>query len=369
MATKISKEFEKRLKAIGINAKSEEDAREALLKVLTNNGCDGLEDEDFDYILSIAEALQDEGGETQETNEPTPEEEANAIAEEVRDEQEEEQDEEPEVEEQSGDEFDDMDRTALKKYIKANGLEITVMKSWTDDRIRDEIRKLDTAEDDADLKGVEVAADAKGNQKVVPTKKKDEKKAVAEKPAKQEKKVVEKPAKKDAEKPAKKAVEKPAKEKKASKRGTKLNPMNDIDDQKEVLNALKKKFPEDKYDYAWLAMSGVTLKYKGSNAKKGVLTIENMSKDEEGNITANVWFLCYRNKKEAIEEYLDDITVAWDGTPGKKHISLDEIIEVFDNIRDTVEVSMQKSDKKLGENRAKMEENIKGGNKRTKGKK
>jgi hypothetical protein len=56
----------------------------------------------------------------------------------------------------AGDEFDDMDRTELKKYIKANGLEISVVKSWSDDVIREKIREQtatdeDTVEDDDDL--------------------------------------------------------------------------------------------------------------------------------------------------------------------------------------------------------------------------
>lgn len=47
-------------------------------------------------------------------------------------------DEEPEV---TGDEFDGMDRNALKVYIKTNGLDITVVKSMSDDDIRSAVRE------------------------------------------------------------------------------------------------------------------------------------------------------------------------------------------------------------------------------------
>lgn len=48
-----------------------------------------------------------------------------------------------------GDEFDDMDRTALKKYIKNEGLDITVKKSMSDDDLRNAIREAvaDNSED------------------------------------------------------------------------------------------------------------------------------------------------------------------------------------------------------------------------------
>lgn len=51
-----------------------------------------------------------------------------------------EEEEEEESEESDGDEFDDMERSELKKYIKDNGLDITVKKSMTDDDLRDAIR-------------------------------------------------------------------------------------------------------------------------------------------------------------------------------------------------------------------------------------
>jgi len=51
-------------------------------------------------------------------------------------------DEEEDEEEATGDEFDDMDRTALKAYIKERNAEFKVLKSMSDDDLRDSARDL-----------------------------------------------------------------------------------------------------------------------------------------------------------------------------------------------------------------------------------
>lgn len=67
------------------------------------------------------------------------------------DDSEEETEEEPEEEEtEDGDEFDDMDRTALKKYIKEKELEIVVKKSMSDDDLREAIRAEVNSDDDSE---------------------------------------------------------------------------------------------------------------------------------------------------------------------------------------------------------------------------
>lgn len=71
----------------------------------------------------------------------------------VEDDDEEEDDDTPEEEDDTedaeGDEFDDMDRSELKKYISKNGLEISVKKSMSDDDLREAIRAA-SKEEDAD---------------------------------------------------------------------------------------------------------------------------------------------------------------------------------------------------------------------------
>ena len=83
---------------------------------------------------------------------------------------EEEDDEEADEEEENdedGDEFDSMDRVALKKYITANGLEISVKKSMSDDDLRNAIRAAaksndaDEADDEEEDDETEEEAPAK----------------------------------------------------------------------------------------------------------------------------------------------------------------------------------------------------------------
>ncbi len=63
-------------------------------------------------------------------------------------------DDEGEEDAEEDDQFTDMDRTALKKYIKSESLDITVKKSMTDDDIREAIRAIvnagDSEEEDGD---------------------------------------------------------------------------------------------------------------------------------------------------------------------------------------------------------------------------
>ena len=163
MATKMSAATAKRVKALKINAKNEEEAREKLLEILVENGIEGMEEEETDTLLDIAESFVEDDN-SGDDEEQTEEEENDELAEEVEEEEEEEKPkkpakkaskkvEEPEEEEEDdeeaeeeeededeGDEFAEMDRTALKAYIKDNELDITVKKSMTDDDIRDLIR-------------------------------------------------------------------------------------------------------------------------------------------------------------------------------------------------------------------------------------
>lgn len=73
----------------------------------------------------------------------------------VEDEDDEEEDddtpeEEDDADDAEGDEFDDMDRSELKKYISKNGLEISVKKSMSDDDLREAIRAASKDEDAAE---------------------------------------------------------------------------------------------------------------------------------------------------------------------------------------------------------------------------
>lgn len=89
------------------------------------------------------------------------------------DEDDEEEDDTPEEEDDAedaeGDEFDDMDRSELKKYISKNGLEISVKKSMSDDDLREAIRAA-SKDEDADEADDEEEDDDTDNEEEAPAK-------------------------------------------------------------------------------------------------------------------------------------------------------------------------------------------------------
>jgi len=352
MATKLNANAAKRVKALNINAKTEEEAREKLLEILVENGIEGMDDEELDTLLDIAESFVDEDS-SDDDNEASEEDENDELAQEVEeeeeapkksakkpakkveepeeDDEEEEDEDEEEEDENEGDEFADMDRTALKAYIKDNELEITVKKSMSDDDIREAIR-------------AEVE-----ETKPAPAKTKSTKSA--EKPA-----AAKKEEKKPAAKTEKKADKKEAKPA-AGKRGAKLDPKNNEDD-REVFDALKELFPEDEYVYAWVASAGVTIKHKGKNSQRSMVLIENCSKQADGSIKCNLYLLTFTKQTEVLDEAGIDYEKCWSGAPLIKGITLDEAVEIITGLMEQITATVKKIDKKLGDNRKKMEENL-----------
>lgn len=358
MATKMNAATAKRVKALGINVKTEEEAREKLLAILDENGIEEMEGEDTDTLLDIAETfVDDKGGDDDDSQ--TEEEENDELAEEVEEEEEDEKPkkpakkaskkvEEPEEEEEDEDEeeteeeedededdqFDEMDRSALKAYIKENELDITVKKSMSDDDIREAIR-------------AEVGEEEEEDEKPAPKAKASTKTAEKPAPKKEEKKA---PAKSD-----KKADKKEAKP--AGKRGTKLDPKNNEDDRK-AFAPLKKLFPESEYAYAWVASAGVTIKHKGKNSQRSMVLIENCSKQADGSIKCNLYLLTFTKQTDILDKAGIDYEPCWSGAPLIKGITLDEAIEIITDLMEHITATVQKIDKKLGENRKKMEESL-----------
>lgn len=358
MATKMNAATAKRVKALGINVKTEEEAREKLLAILDENGIEEMEGEDTDTLLDIAETfVDDKGGDDDDSQ--TEEEENDELAEEVEEEEEEEKpkkpakkaskkvEEEPEEEEDDeeeteeeededeGDQFEEMDRSALKAYIKENELDITVKKSMSDDDIREAIR-------------AEVGEEEEEDEKPAPKSKASTKPAEKAAPKKEEKKA---PAKSD--KKADKKETKPA----AGKRGTKLDPKNNEDDRK-AFAPLKKLFPESEYAYAWVASAGVTIKHKGKNSQRSMVLIENCSKQADGSIKCNLYLLTFTKQTDILDKAGIDYEPCWSGAPLIKGITLDEAIEIITDLMEHITATVQKIDKKLGENRKKMEESL-----------
>lgn len=366
MATKLTANVAKRVKALGINATTDEAARPKLLEILEENGIEQMDDEDITTLVEIAESFVDASGDD-DSEEGDEDAENDALAEEVEeeeekpkkgakkpakkaepepeeeDEDEEEGDDEEESEEE-GDELDLMDRNELKAFIKEEGLEISVKKSWSDDDIREKIREAmgDVEEDDEE------------EEDETPAPKKSAKTA----PKKEEKKA----DKKEAPKASAKKEEKPKAEKKApAKRGNKLDPKNNEEDRK-YFDFLKKLFPEDKYIYAWVASAGVTIKYKGKNSNRSLISLENCTVKGEGKnavMTCNLYLLIFNGKYEALEKAEIEYEKCWSGAPMLKAIEVSEAVEVIESLKDEMDKMVGGIDKKLGDNRKKMEDNLK----------
>ena len=322
MAIKMTAETAKRVKALGINAKSEDAAREELLKILVDNGIEGMEEEDTATLIEIAESFVEEGSsvsdaENDEPEETTEDDDAAALAEEVE--------EEDSEEDTDGDILTGMDRTALKAYIKENSLAVKVKKSWSDDDIREAIR---TAE--ASIKDNE-PEDEEPEKEDTPAPKKVEKKAVKKVESNDEKKI--------------------------GKRGLKLDPKNNEDDRAEF-EVLKELFPEDSHAYCWVASAGVTVKYKGKNTQRTMILVENCSKQADGSVKCNLYLPTFTKQTEVLDEAGLEYEKCWSGAPFIKGTTLAESIEVIKSLMPHITATVQKIDKRLGENRAKMEDSL-----------
>ena len=331
MATKMNAETAKRVKALNINAKNEEEARESLLAILNENGIEGMEEEDTDTLIEIAESFVEEGAaapeapEADDTNDNADE---DALAEEVEAEEEE---EETAEETNEGDQFDAMDRTALKNYIKEQGLDIKVKKSWSDDVFRDEIRKATAEDAEPEAEEEEKTAPA------APAKKAENKETAAKK--------------------ADKAPKAEKAEKKVGKRGTKIDPKNNEEDRK-VFDCLHELFPEDEYIYSWVSSAGVTIKHRGKNSQRAMVLIENCSRQADDSIKCNLYLLTFNKQTEVLEQADIEYEVCWSGAPFIKGTTLAAAVETIKTLMPHITATVQKIDKRLGENRAKMEESL-----------
>ena len=121
---------------------------------------------------------------------------------------------------------------------------------------------------------------------------------------------------------------------------------------------MKKLFPEDEFNYAWVASAGVTIKHKGTNSNRSMFLIENCSQMPDGSIKCNLYLLTFNKQLEVLDEAGIEYEKCWSGAPLIKGITLDEAIEIIKGLLDNILSSVKKIDKKLGENRKKMEENL-----------
>lgn len=289
MAKKIDAALAKQLKNIGITAKTEDDAREKLLKALEKEGIEGMEEESTDTLIEMVESFK-------LTDDPEPEE------------------EEEETEEESD---DDAEANELADEVEAEDAE-DEEEPEEDDDTEEEVEEEETP---------------------APAPKKAEKKAAAA-PKKEAKKA---PAKKETAA-------------KAKKRSNKLDPRN-VEADREPLQSIIDMFG-DEYDVDWLTSNGGTIKHVGKNGKRGVVSIENLTRQEDGEVTCNLYLLTMKNETNILEEKGIEYQLCWTKAPMMKCITLTEVKEILEQVFENITGAVKKIDKRLGENRKKMEESL-----------
>ena len=353
----------KAVKALGINAKNEEDAREQILEILKKNEIEGMEDEELSTLIDISEALV---GDSKEDSEEDENDKLAKEVEEEEDDEEEDADDESEEEEnveEGGDELDNMDRSELKAYIKEHELDVKVTKKMEDDDIREAIRAAeaengddeDEQDDEPEPEEEEKPAKGKKAEKV-------EKKA-AKKAEKKEEEPAEKSNKnadKKAEKADKKANKKEKKE--GGRKKTKIDPKNNDEDRK-VFDVFKELFPEDSFNYNWVE-GGVTIKHRGENSERGIVCMKPFYRKEDG-LVGNMYIAALTKNTDVLDKNDIDYGFHWNDAPEMKNITIDEAYEILEKVQDVILEKVQKIDKKLGDNKAKMEKNLEKGAKKS----
>lgn len=178
--------------------------------------------------------------------------------------------------------------------------------------------------------------------------------AEAEEAKKEEKKA------KKAEKPEKKSEKKTAekKQRKSSKNGVKLNPKVNVED-REALATLREIFPEKDYEFNWI-VGGVTIKYIGKNSKRAVLSVYDLARKDDGTVNFTLLFNTMTKETEKLDELGLEYAVSnWTKQPFIKNVTPEYAKEVIGMLLEIILGFIGKVDKRLGENRKKMEENLK----------
>ena len=310
--TKLSAAFVKQLKSMGFNCKSEEDARKQLLAALEKEGIDGMEDESLQTLIDMVSGWR----ETEDLDEDDVDEEEDD-AEEVDEDEQDAEDLADEVEEEDAAAAEEEDNSEDEEAEDADDEE-------TDD-------EEDDAEDD-EVEEQEVKKPAKKT-----TAKKSESKS--EEP------------KKKASTATKKVSEKPA------KRSKKLDPKNNADDRQALIDAFSKMFPTDTYLYAFV-INGVSIKYIGKNSKRGVFLYDNITRHNDGTITGNLYLNTMTKETDKLDELGIDYQLCWTNAPFVKAVSIEEANEILSKVFDIITSFVNKVDKRLGDNRKKMEESL-----------
>lgn len=310
--TKLSAAFAKQLKGMGFNCKSEEDARKQLLDALEKEGIDGMEDESLQTLIDMVSGWRDTEDPDEEVDETDEEDE------EVDEDEQDAEDLADEVEEEYAEKFDN-----------------------DDEEESDETEEDEEEADDAE----------------------EEEPEEEQKPAK---KATKKTVDKKSEEPKKKAAtttEKAAEKKPSKRNSKKLDPKNNEDDRQALIDAFSKMFPTDKYLYAFV-INGVSIKYIGKNSKRGVFLYDNLTRHEDGTISGNLYLNTMTKETDKLDELGIDYQLCWTNAPFVKAVTIDEANDILEKVFEIITSFVNKVDKRLGDNRKKMEESLeKAGNK------
>lgn len=349
----------KAVKALGINAKNEDDARKQILDILKKNEIEGMEDEDLSTLIDIAEAFVGDEEDTKGSEEKENDNLAKEVDEEENDDDSDD-DEDGDADDDEGDELDSMDRTELKAYIKENELDVKVKKSWSDDEIREAIRAAEGDSEEPEEEPEPEPEEEEPETEPEPKKKaskKDEKKA-SKKEAKEEKQdEEEKPAKKTSKNEAKsdKKAEKKAEKKEGGRKKTKIDPKRNEKD-RELFECFKELFPEDGFNYNWVE-GGVTIKHRGENSERGIVCMKPFYRKEDG-VVGNMYIAALTKNTDILDKNDIEYGFHWNDAPEMKGVTIEEAYDILEKVQDVILEKVQKIDKKLGDNKVKMEKNL-----------
>lgn len=151
----------------------------------------------------------------------------------------------------------------------------------------------------------------------------------------------------------------------AKRKSNRLDPQNNEEDRK-PFEYFREFFPELMYEFAWVKNAGVSIKYKGENASRGVLLIEAALRKEDGTITCNCYFNTMTKNVEEFEKANYEFKRSWNNVPFLSKVTFPEVLEALNAFKKFIKDKAQATDKKLGENRQKMEDDLNAEKKATK---
>lgn len=151
----------------------------------------------------------------------------------------------------------------------------------------------------------------------------------------------------------------------AKRKSNRLDPQNNEEDRK-PFEYFRDFFPELMYEFAWVKNAGVSIKYKGENASRGVLLIEAALRKEDGTITCNCYFNTMTKNVEEFEKANYEFKRSWNNVPFLSKVTFPEVLEALNTFKKFIKDKAQATDKKLGENRQKMEDDLNAEKKATK---